>query len=398
MCFEKLSPFEPRNPVSPENFEGRDEIINDYIRYLDLAVYGKPQHFYLHGKRGVGKSSVASYLMEYTKIKYNFVGVHVYNDGVHDIDNLINNIVERLLDEIKNESWGKKIINLFKDNIESVGFLGNSIRFKPDNQKIIKHIKDSFPEFLVNILNNLDDKNGLFIIIDDINGLSKTPNFANWYKSFADTLATNFKIKIPIVMMLTSHPKVARSLYNHNPSFNRNFVYRSINSLKNFEVEEFFTKTFKSKNIDIDDDALKVMVEFSAGSPTMMQSIGDEIYWICNESCISKEIALFGIKQASIEIKKRFLLESLNDFDINTNDLNILRVLGKRFIDNPYKNYYFKFEDISTYLTKFDEEIYKNFINKALNVGIIEIKGDSLNKEFEFRNDLFPIYFSIDSS
>lgn len=231
MISEKISPFEPRQPVSPEKFEGRMNIIEDYTRHLASAVNGQPQHFYLNGNRGVGKSSVATYLLEYAKVRYNMIGVHVYNDGIHTIEDLIANIVEKLLNEIKDESFGKKILDFFHNRIETVGFLGNSIKLKSDSPKMIRDIKDSFANFIVNTLNEFDDNRGLFIVIDDINGLSETPDFANWYKSFADTLATTFDTPIPLVMMLTSHPKVVKLLYKHNPSFNRIFIYRRIDFL-----------------------------------------------------------------------------------------------------------------------------------------------------------------------
>ena len=395
MILEKNSPFEPRQPVSPEKLEGRLNIIDDYSHYLELAVNGQPQHFYLHGNRGVGKSSIANYLVEYAKVRYNMVCVHVYNDGIHNLDDLISNIVEKLLNEVKNERFGNKILNFFTNHIETVGFLGNSVKLKSNSLKMICDIKNSFSDFLVNTLNNFEDNRGLFIVIDDINGLSETPDFANWYKSFADTLATTFKTPIPLVMMLTSHPKVVKKLYKHNPSFNRIFVYRPLNFLEKNEVKNFFVKRFASRGMDISEDALNLMVEFSAGSPTMMQNIGDEIFLINNDDVISKEVTISGIKQATREIELRYLQDSLNEFNITENDLNILRVLGKDFVDNAYDNYSFKLEDISNYLSKLDEEFLEDFIKKSLDAGIIEIKNEN---EFIFTNDLYPIYFAIKSS
>lgn len=226
------------------------------------------------------------------------VGIHVYNDGIHNIDDLMNNIVEKLLNEIKNESWAGKIIDLFKENIENVGFLGSSIKFTPHNPNVTKDIKDSFDRFIVNMIDNFEGKRGLFIVIDDINGFCETPDFANWYKSFADTIATNYQRPIPLIMMLTSHPKVSKALYSHNPSFNRIFIYNKINFLKKEDVKHFFVKRFGSQNTEIDDDALNLMVEFTAGSPLMMQNMGDCIFWMNNSDIISKNVVLDSIKQA----------------------------------------------------------------------------------------------------
>ena len=75
---------------------------------------------------------------------------------------------------------------------------------------------------MCDLVNQFKDNDGLFIIIDDINGLSDTPEFANWYKSFADTMATSID-KAPIGMMLTGYPEKFNKLYEHNQSITRIF-------------------------------------------------------------------------------------------------------------------------------------------------------------------------------
>lgn len=59
--------------------------------------------------------------------------------------------------------------------------IGISLENKSD---FVKDIKNNFTYFLLNISKSLKDYNGLFLIIDDINGLSKTPEFPNWYKDY----------------------------------------------------------------------------------------------------------------------------------------------------------------------------------------------------------------------
>ncbi len=73
---------------------------------------------------------------------------------------------------------------------------------------------------------------------------------------------------------------------------------------------------FVSRNIEIDYDALNLMVEFTAGSPAMMQNMGDCIFWMNNSDIISKNVVLDSIKQAKKEIELRYLHESLDEFNI----------------------------------------------------------------------------------
>ena len=139
------------------------------------------------------------------------------------------------------------------------------------------------------------------------------------------------------------------------------------------------------------------MVEFSAGSPTMMQNIGDEIFFINKYDTITKEDTLEGIKQACREIELRYLQDTLDEFIITETDFDILRVLGKDFINNSYGNYSFNLTDISNLLSKLDEEFLDDFILKSLDANIIEIKSEE-EREFVFSNDLYPIYFAIISN
>lgn len=75
MSFNKLdkkTPFCPGNTVSYECFVGRKNIIDDIIKYLPTIYDGKNRHFFLVGKRGMGKSSLSSliaFIME-KKIQY----------------------------------------------------------------------------------------------------------------------------------------------------------------------------------------------------------------------------------------------------------------------------------------------------------------------------------------
>jgi len=186
---EKESLFQPGQPVSPDRFKGREDVIQNILRYFPSVKSGNPQHFFITGKRGMGKTSLANYISDLARNNYSMVTAHIMNDGVHDIDELVVQIIERILNNIRSEKWSEKIFELIGNHIESVGFKGVNIKFKPQEAEL-KNIKDNLAFYLADLVNDFKDKDGLFIVIDDINGLSETPEFANWYKSFADTLAT----------------------------------------------------------------------------------------------------------------------------------------------------------------------------------------------------------------
>lgn len=395
MELEKNSPFQPGKPVSPQNFEGRIEIIQDYTRYINQSVYGDSQHFFITGKRGMGKSSLASYLKECAKKKYKMVGVHVYNDGVHTTEDLISEVIERILNEIQDESWSDKIINKFEEYIESVSFLGTTIKLKPNSKDLIKNIKDNFATFLVELTNNFPDKKGIFIIIDDINGLTHNEEFVNWYKSFADTLASSYSYKAPITMVLCGYPEKLESFYKLNPSFNRIFKHKFVESLSKYEVEDFFLRNFNNLGISIDEVALNHMVHFSSGLPIMMQEIGHGVFWINESSRITEKTALLGIIRAGQEIGIKYLKPALDSSIRSEKYLEIFNKLGQDALGHLNEDYSFKKKDFSSKLDEYQKRVFSDFLRKARELGIIEFSGAKKSGHYKFTNNLYLLFFAI---
>ena len=396
MLSDKPIPFKPGYPVDPENFEGRVELIEESLNYLKQAEFGIPQHFFINGKRGMGKSSFAKYIAFMAEKKYNFVSIHIYNDGVYDVETLIKLIIEQLIRVTKDTTWGQTIFNSFKKYIDSINLLGNSIKFKSEDEKlIIDNVKSDFAYFLVDLTKNIGDKKGILIIIDDINSLSDTPDFVNWYKSFTDSLATNFDESTPVAMLLSSHPDRLPILYKHNPSFNRIFHHREISALSDAEVKNFFLKSFGELDMCIDEDALNLIVHFSSGHPTMMQEIGAGIYWTCRSKSISYEDALRGIIRSGEEIGVKYLKSSLDSSIRSNKYLNIFNKLGEDFITNFDGEYSFKKKDFMSLLDENEGKVFSDFLLRARQLGILEFSGAKKSGYYKFTNNLFPIYFAI---
>lgn len=64
---------------------------------------------------------VDNYISGFAKNNYSMVTAHIMNDGVHDIDELLVQIIERILNAIGPEKWHDKIFKIGK-YMESVGF------------------------------------------------------------------------------------------------------------------------------------------------------------------------------------------------------------------------------------------------------------------------------------
>ena len=387
----KESLFQPGQPVSADRFKGREEIIHEILKYFPSVKSGNPQHFFITGKRGMGKTSLGNFISDFASKNYSMVTAHVMNYGVHSIDDLIIQIIERILNSIKSEKWSEKIFGFLQNHIESVGLGGMNVKFKPSEKELL-NIKDNFAFYLVDLVNNFKDKDGLFIVIDDINGLSDTSDFANWYKSFTDTLATSLD-NAPICMMLTGYPEKFIKLYNHNPSFNRIFHVHELRQLNDDEIKDFYQDIFSIYNMDVDFPALELMTKYSSGMPTMMQEIGDAAFWSDEDNFIDKNDAIKGIIEAGNRIGLKYLQPLLDQKIRSENYLSMFKKIGNELVGAS--NTTFTKKEFSDVLNEQETKVFKDFISRAKKLGIIELASSKKQGEYQFTNQLYPLYFMI---
>lgn len=388
---KKESLFEPGHPVSPDRFKGREDIIHDILKYFPSVKSGNPQHFFITGKRSMGKTSLANFISYFACKNYSMVTAHIMSVNISTIDELVVQIIERILNSIKSEKWSDKLFKLLENHIESVGFGGLNIKFKPSDDELV-NIKDNLAFYLSDLVSNFKDKDGLFIVIDDINGLSQTPDFANWYKSFADTLATSVD-NAPICMMLTGYPEKFRRLYDHNPSVNRIFHTHELKGLSNDDIENFYMTIFSSYDMSISREALANMTEYSSGMPTMMQEIGDATFWKDTDGYIDNGDALAGVIEAGNRIGLKYLQPLLDNRIRSENYLSLFKKIGKKLATTPNSTFTKKeFEDV---LNESESKVFKDFISRSKKLGIIELASSKKQGEYQFTNQLYPIYFLI---
>jgi len=72
------SPFTPGTPVPPDLFVGRSEQIKEIKGYAIRSASGKQDNIFLTGERGIGKTSLASYICASVDKENEFFPVHVF--------------------------------------------------------------------------------------------------------------------------------------------------------------------------------------------------------------------------------------------------------------------------------------------------------------------------------
>lgn len=387
----RQSPFTPATMVSPKDFVGREDILENIVKHIPTIISGKNRNFYLVGNRGMGKSSLSYYLADLLKEKYSIIPIYISNEGINDLNSLMYNLVQDLLNKIGNKSWAKTIIQSFGDNIEQVGFLNTSLKFTP-RDNYLETLIDSFDIFIKDVANNIGNYKGILIIIDDINGLSETPEFVNWFRGMIHKLTFEYNGKIPISFLLTSYPENLIKLQNHNESFNRLFYHYTLPLLSEEKIRLFFREKFDQTDITCSEDILNLIVQCTYGIPLVMQEIGDNIYWLCDQSKqVTLSIALKGIENAANIIRDRYL----NSLIYDENYFKLLKIISKNVDSENLTN--FNTDDILKEL-KNDEIIILNaFIREASENGIITQVSHYDTNVFKFNNPLYVVYIKLNS-
>ena len=143
---DKESPFQPRFPVSPDYFMGRKKIVDKILRYVPKVYKGNPQHYFITGKKGMGKTSLAKYVQNLSNDK--LLEVYISNKGNDSLEILTNQIIEGILSKIPKNSALEKAKNIF-GSIDSLEFNGAKVNFKPKSE-LSKNIINDFAYYLNN--------------------------------------------------------------------------------------------------------------------------------------------------------------------------------------------------------------------------------------------------------
>jgi len=385
------SPFTPGNPVPVELFVGRIEKIKEVIRYVKQTSSGKQENVFLTGDRGIGKSSLSSFLCDYVTTKENFLAIHVFLGTVSNLEELVRHIFDQLLKETRKHKWFDNISQLFGRYIRQVGLFDISVSFTPPD-KDLKELVRNFPEALANILEKIkDEKKGLFIVLDDINGLAEKVEFANWYKSFVDQVATHYD-NFPVFIMLAGLSEKRNILSTLQPSLMRIFRIVEIEKLTDEEVKYFFSSAFKKVNMKVKSDSMNLMVRYSSGLPILMHEIGDATFWLDTDNIINEKDDIGGIIEAAGRIGKKYLEPKFYGAVRSKYYRSIIR----KFEKIPVSIHFTK-REVEARLNENEKGVFNNFLKKLRDLGIIEPDMERGKGAYRFVNAIYPVYIWMES-
>lgn len=391
---EKISPFTPGNPVPIELFVGRLGKIEEIVRYVGQSSVGKQENVFLLGDRGIGKSSMASFLRYLVTTQNNMLAIHVLLGGVSTLEEMVRHILDQLLKEAKTQKWYENVAQLFGNHIRQVGLFNISVAFAPP-EKDLRELVRQFPAALSKLIEKLaGERAGLFIALDDIDALVENPEFANWYKSFADQIATHYE-NFPVFIMLVGLPEKRDALASAQPSLMRIFRVIEIERLSDEEVGTFMSKAFEKANVKVEPEAMEYMVDDSSGLPIMMHEIGDAVFWADTDRVVDKNDAIRGLLVAADNVGQKYLTPQVYRAIRSERYRAILRKFGKR---KRFISRYFRKRELETKLNPSEKRVLNNFLRKMRELGVIERDIEGGLGAYKFVNDIYPVYIWLEGT
>ncbi|MCC7429320.1 ATP-binding protein [bacterium] len=390
MNFNKgRSPFNPGQPVSLEFFTGRDAEIQRIERSLSQVQFGKPQALFLTGEYGIGKTSLAGYSKSLAEKKYKIFGIHVLLGGVETVEEVTTKTVEAI---IKAQPYEPSLADKSRDFLSK--YVGQQEIFgvKINLQELKKdslELSHGFLPLLKNLFTKLKENQvqGIMLIFDEINGISKNPKFAHFIKTLIDENALSQE-PLPLLLMLCGIDEKRRDLIKNHQPVERIFDVLEIKKLSKTETEDFFTKTFASVGIEVEPKAMDLMCQFSDGLAKVAHVIGENTFWEDKDNKIDTADAASGIYNSAIEIGTKFfdqqVYQTLQSKDYQT----ILSKLAKTGFGLTFKK-----AKIETMLSETEKNKFHNFLQKMKKLNVL--KAGEKRGDYIFTSSLVRTYIHL---
>ncbi len=385
------SPFTPGQPVPVEFFVGRLSEINQLKQKAAITVKERLQVAFLTGERGIGKSSLASFVRFIAEREQNVLGLHTFLGGVSSLEEMARRVFDRLLKESIGKSWENKVKGFFGNHIKQVGLFGISVEFGAPERDLRRIVHDFAPA-LRNLMEQLrDQKKAILLVLDDINGLASSVEFANWLKSLVDEIATAHQ-PLPLFLLLVGLEERRQSLVSLQPSLARVFDVIEIQTWSTDETQEFFQKAFSQVEVSVEPEALSLLYRFAGGLPVLAHEIGDATFKVDKDDKIDKKDALNGVIAAADIVGRKHLEPQVFQAIRSVRYRSILRKIAT----TPFE-IRFKRSDLPARLNAEERKVLDNFLHRMRRLDVIRPDPDGGRGAYCFGNHLHYLYFWLEA-
>jgi hypothetical protein len=383
------SPFKPGQIVPFEFFVGRIEEIERLLSMVKASTQGQFKIGFISGERGIGKSSLASLVRHVSDSNHNTAGCHVHLGGVGELNEMVRTTFDRLLNESIDKSWHQQMKDFFGSRVQKVGLFGISLELNLTD-KDLPVLSRNFVPSMKNLLDKLNEqKDALLLILDDINGLATSTDFANWLKSMVDEISTSEQ-EMPLCILVVGLEERRQELIEGQPSLARVFELIDISPWSDDETSEFYQNAFQSMNAKIGEPELSRLVQFTGGLPVLAHEIGDAVWRAAQSLEINAREVSQGIFIAAEIIGRKLLEPQIFRAIRSERYRSILRKMAGE------SQMYFRRAELVANLTEKEAKVVGSFLRRMKKLGAIETI-DGVRGGYKFPTFLHALYFRLES-
>ena len=382
----ELSPFRPGLPAPVECFVGRQHEIERLYQMAKASTKGRLMVGFIAGERGIGKSSLASFVRSLCEREGAMAGCHVLLGGAQDLNGMMRKIFNQLLKESIDQPWHKKAAEFFGNRIRSVGLFGITLELdlqEQDLSALAQNFGPSIREFI-----KKTGKQGLLLILDDINGLADSEQVAHWLKSTVDELSLS-QPETRLCVLIVGLEERRQALIQHQESLARVFGMLNIEPWSREETGEFYKTTFASAGARIATQDLEILVHFTGGLPVFAHELGDSTWRLAKTLEIDKDAVIRGIANATEIIGRKFLDQQVFNAIRSEKYRSILK---KMMGDGPIDR--FRRSEVTKNLTQEEIKVFDNFLQRMKKLGALT-QDPTFRGGYQFPNRLYSLYFSF---
>ena len=287
------SPFSPLQPVEPSDFVGREAQIDRLIGVVRQARKSL-KVAWIGGERGMGKSSLASFVGFVAERDHNALVGHVHLAGANELSEMVRQAYMDLIKDNQRGTVERKMFDFFGDKVEKFGLFDTRIKLNLSPEELNADAV-SFAEALNKLRKQVGgDKKMVLLILDDINGLAESPAFAHWIESMVTR-----QLEIPVCLVCVGLPQRLESIRNNNPSVVRTFSdIINIEPWAKDEAKDFFRKAFTKKGVEVDAEVLDFFAMHCGGIPTVAHEIGAQAWRFIKDKKLNIKIAREAVAHA----------------------------------------------------------------------------------------------------
>ncbi len=389
----EYSPFTPGIPVPVEFFVGRVQEITGFVSSVQKSVDKTIlERIFVTGERGIGKSSLCRFAGAVAEERHGVLPLHVFLGGVDTLEEMARRIFERLLQDSREKAWFETVKGFLGNHVQQVGLFGISLKFDASDRELRQAVSD-FVSSLRNLLGRLKPhKQGLMLILDDLNGLAASERFANWLKSLVDEIAVA-REPLPLTLVLVGLSERRRQLVDRQPSLDRVFDLIQIQRFSEQEAKDFFETAFGKVRVRVTEEAHGLLWRFSGGFPVFMHEIGDAVFKADEDNLIDGNDALSGVIQAANVIGAKYIEPRVLDAIRSERYRGILN----KIVDSPFEHHFSR-QGVKSRISEKEAQVLGNFLQRMKQLGVIRSNQARGRGGYEFTSELYALFFWLQAA